>query len=46
MDLNELCEIAGDEVEMLVKVLPEGVKEQAELRMGLRFPTFAGHQTL
>lgn len=30
MNLERLCEIAGDEVAMIVKVLPDGVKEQAE----------------
>jgi predicted Zn-dependent protease with MMP-like domain len=30
MNLEELCEIAEDEVAMIVKVLPEDVKEQAE----------------
>jgi predicted Zn-dependent protease with MMP-like domain len=30
MNREQLCEIAEDEVTMIVKVLPEGVKEQAE----------------
>ena len=30
MDLQELCAVAAGEVAMIVKVLPEGVKEQAE----------------
>jgi len=30
MNREQLCEIAEDEVAMIVKVLPEGVKEQAE----------------
>jgi predicted Zn-dependent protease with MMP-like domain len=30
MNRERLCEIAEDEVAMIVKVLPEGVKEQAE----------------
>ena len=30
MNREQLCEIAEDEVTMIVKVFPEGVKEQAE----------------
>lgn len=30
MNLDQLCEIAADEVAMIAKVLPEGVKEQTE----------------
>jgi hypothetical protein len=30
MNHEELCEIAEDEVAMIVKVLPEGVKDMAE----------------
>jgi predicted Zn-dependent protease with MMP-like domain len=30
MNREQLCEIAEDEVAMIVKVLPEGVKEQAQ----------------
>ncbi len=30
MDFPELCAMAEEEVAMIVKVLPEGVKEQAE----------------
>jgi len=30
MNFKQLCEIAENEVAMIVKVLPEGIKEQAE----------------